>query len=155
MVADCLQNYPVDFLFSSPYLRARQTVQPLAERLGLTVQIESDLRERLLGEAPQGIFQEIVKRTWQEMDFAYPGGESNRSAQARGQTVILRLRIDYPAAHIVIGTHGNLLALALNAFQPSIGFEFWDALTMPDLYRLKFSPVGQVEIDRCWQTGAS
>jgi hypothetical protein len=35
--------------------------------------------------------------------------------------------------------HGNLIALALNAFVPSIGFDFWAAIPLPAVYRIEFA----------------
>ena len=49
-VADILHEYPVNEIYSSPATRARQTITPFAERLGLQIHIEPDLRERQLGE---------------------------------------------------------------------------------------------------------
>ena len=40
----------------------------------------------------------------------------------------------HPTEHIVLSTHGNLLALILQTFDPSVDFVFWKSLTMPDIY---------------------
>ena len=53
--------------------------------------------------------------------------------------------------HIVLSTHGNLMALILQVFDPSLDFAFWKSLTMPDLYTLNFSQAGEAAIDRLWQ----
>jgi 2,3-bisphosphoglycerate-dependent phosphoglycerate mutase len=51
-VARILEKFPISAIYSSPSLRARQSIAPLAERLKLGVNIEPDLRERLLGDSP-------------------------------------------------------------------------------------------------------
>ena len=48
----------------------------------------------------------------------------------------------HPGQQIVIGTHGNLLALILQRYDPSVGFTFWSKLAMPDAYRLRSRPDG-------------
>ncbi|MBP1609045.1 MAG: phosphoglycerate mutase [Acidobacteria bacterium] len=79
-VADTLCTYPLRAIYSSPALRARQTITHLAGRLGLSIHIEPDLQERRLGE---GVFEGYVKAvevTWRDPSFAHPGGESSLMA---------------------------------------------------------------------------
>jgi 2,3-bisphosphoglycerate-dependent phosphoglycerate mutase len=149
-VADVLQQHPIGVICSSPSHRARQTAMPLAARLGLPIHIVPELRERQLGNAPVEDFVKAVEATWADPAFAYPGGESNSAAQRRGVAIVHRLLEQYPTAHIVLSTHGNLLALLLQHFDPSIGFPFWRSLSMPDVYRLDLSTAGEVVIRRLW-----
>ena len=135
-VAEVLQNYPIGMIFSSPYLRARQTIFPLAARVNLQVHIEPGLREKHLGNSETGDFFKAVEATWEDPFFAHPGGESNIEAQKRGLSVLYRLQEDYLEEHIVLSTHGNLLTLILQGFNASIGFAFWKSLSMPDMYML-------------------
>jgi len=53
--------------------------------------------------------------------------------------------------HIVIGTHGNLLTLILNHFDPGISHTFWQNLTMPDIYRLDTDQRVCQNITRMWK----
>lgn len=139
-LAHLLSAYPIDRIYASPYRRARQTVEPLADRLGLPIDIEADLRERELGELPAGEdFQAAVKGTWQEPAYAHPGGESNLAAQRRGVAVVRRLLEQALGEHVVLSTHGNLLALVSQHYVSSIDYDFWIALTMPDVYQLKIN----------------
>jgi 2,3-bisphosphoglycerate-dependent phosphoglycerate mutase len=150
-VADILQQYPIGAIYSSPYQRARQTIIPLANRLGLPMHIEPGLRERRLGNISTGGFFKAVKATWQNPSFSHPGGESNAAAQQRGLAVVRRLQEKHVAEHTVLSTHGNLMALILQGFDPSVDFAFWKSLTMPDIYTLNFSQAGEATIDRLWQ----
>src|ERR1700683_5019040 len=74
----------IDAAYSSPYLRARQTIEPMARARGLAIDTIEDLRERLLhaGELPE--LRAHLRRSWNDFDYAPPGGESGRVAQARG-----------------------------------------------------------------------
>jgi len=150
-VADMLQQYPIGAIYSSPFQRARQTIAPLATRLGLPVHIEPGLRERRLGNSLTGGFFKAVQATWQNPSFAHPGGEANGAAQQRGLAVIRRLQEQHVTEHIVLSTHGNLMALTLQSFDPAVDFAFWKSLTMPDIYTLSFNPAGEATIDRLWQ----
>ena len=149
-VADILSKRPVDAIYSGPFLRARETIAPLARRLGLPVHVEPDLRERQLGNCATEDFFKAVEATWQDSSFAYPGGESNAVAQQRGLAVLRRLQRQHITENIVLSTHGNLMALILQSFDPSVDFVFWKSLTMPDIYALSFSEAGGVVITKLW-----
>jgi broad specificity phosphatase PhoE len=47
LLADQLAALPLDRIISSPFLRARQTIVPLAERLGLPIASDARLAERV------------------------------------------------------------------------------------------------------------
>jgi 2,3-bisphosphoglycerate-dependent phosphoglycerate mutase len=149
-VADILQRYPIHVIYSSPFCRARQTIAPLAARLELPVHEEPGLRERQLGGEPDQDFFEAVEKVWRNPSFAHSGGESNSVAQERGQAVVRWVRELHPTEHIVLSTHGNLLALLLQGFDPSIDFTFWKSMTMPDIYVLSFGPDGRPSRRRLW-----
>ena len=40
------------------------------------------------------------------------------------------------AGRLVVGSHGNLISLILQALEPGIGYDFHMAMPMPALYRL-------------------
>jgi 2,3-bisphosphoglycerate-dependent phosphoglycerate mutase len=151
-VANILYEYPIRAIFSSPARRACQTITPLAEWLGLSILMEPDLKERRLGDEVFENFFKAVEVTWQNPSFAHPGGESSVIAQKRGSTVLQRLLERHPTEHIVLSTHGNLMALILQIFDPSVDFLFWKSLTMPDIYKLSINQSGMGVMQRLWQT---
>ncbi len=150
-VATLLGNYPICTIYSSPARRARQTITPLAGRLGLPIHIEPDLQERRLGDGVFEDFYTAVEVTWRNPSFSHPGGESNIMAQKRGISVVQRLLVKHPDQQIVLSTHGNMMTLVLQAFDPSVDFEFWMSLTMPDVYRLDVSQSGKGLMQRLWK----
>ena len=94
---------------------------------------------------------------WRDPHIAHPGGESNVVAQQRGVAAVENLRHQHgDAEHVALATHGNLLALILQHYDPALGYEFWQALTMPDVYRLSLGPQGATNIERIYreQTGS-
>jgi 2,3-bisphosphoglycerate-dependent phosphoglycerate mutase len=141
-VMEMLAGNPINAVISSPYKRAVQTVEPLAAELSLKIQIEERFRERKLGTWSAARFGAAVGRTWRDMTFQYPDGESNRAAQQRALVALTELTAVGLGDHCVVGTHGNLLALILNAFDPAIGYDFWSAMSMPDVYQLQLNDVG-------------
>jgi 2,3-bisphosphoglycerate-dependent phosphoglycerate mutase len=152
-LAGLLGQAPVAAIYASPYRRSWQTVEALAGRLGLPLHFEPDLRERTLGRFPAGLeFETAVRQTWADPHFAHPRGETNAAAQRRGAAVVQRLLTRHPGEEIVIATHGNLLALILQHFDPSVDYAFWQALTMPDVYELQLEG-NAASCTRLWQEG--
>lgn len=151
-VAELLCAQPIAAIYASPARRAWQTVAPLAERLGLPLQVEPALNERRLSAdpVPASAFQAAVRATWTDMQFAHPGGETNAAAQARGLVAIRSLACAWPDTQIVLGTHGVLLTLIVQGVLPNYGYPFWRALTMPDVYCLDLPETGAPTLKRLW-----
>ena len=137
-------------IYSSPYARARQTVEPLALRLGLPITEIRDLRERALSTGPLEDFEAALRETWHNFQLAYPGGESSEDAQRRAVAIYEALRVHHGEETIVISTHGNLLSLLLNHYDSSLGFDFWRSLSIPDVYTLRLQSGDGVAIERWW-----
>jgi 2,3-bisphosphoglycerate-dependent phosphoglycerate mutase len=132
-----LDGWEVTAVYSSPYERAVQTVTVLAERRGLPVQLIEDLRERRLSPELHDEWRVTLERSWSDADFALPGGESGRTAQRRAVAILDLLRTRHAdGGRIVLGSHGNLISLILQALQPEVGYDFHMAMPMPALYRL-------------------
>lgn len=139
-VADLLLGQDVAAIISSPYTRAIQTVQPLADRLRLTIQIDHDLRERRLSSGPLDDFKASLEATWRDFDLVYPGGESSAAAQARVRRAVQRSAALGNGRNIVIATHGNALSLFLRTLDAHVDFAFWTRMSMPDVYAVATAP---------------
>jgi 2,3-bisphosphoglycerate-dependent phosphoglycerate mutase len=137
-VTHLLKDEHIDVVISSPYKRAIQTVQGIANTYNLSIQIEEDLRERLLSKEPVQDFNDALQKVWKDWTFAYEGGESNDVAQRRAVICMQSILKKYKGKNIVIGTHGNIMVLLMNYFDSKYGFQFWKTLHMPDVYKLTF-----------------
>ncbi len=149
-LSEILKSHPIDAIYSSPYTRARQTIEPTARRLGLEIHIKDDLRERKLGDIGNEDFAAAVEKTWKNPDFAYPNGETNSAARKRAVNSVHQLRAKHPNENIALASHGNIIALILQAFDPTIDFDFWKSLSMPDVYVTDFMG-GKRTIKRLWK----
>lgn len=132
-----LDGWEITAIYSSPYARAVETVSVLAQRRGIGVQLIDDLRERRLSLEPHDEWRESLQRSWTDADFALPGAESGRDAQRRAAAILDLLRVRHPdGGRLVIGSHGNLISLILQALEPDVGYDFHMAMPMPALYRI-------------------
>ncbi len=139
-----LEPFGLIAIYSSPYLRARQTVEPVAEQRELPIHELADLRERLLNPgAARGDWREVLERSWADPDYALPGGESGRAAQRRALGVLDLLRARHPdGGRILVASHGNLISLVLQAMEPGVDVAFHLAMPMPALYHLEHDGIG-------------
>jgi 2,3-bisphosphoglycerate-dependent phosphoglycerate mutase len=138
-VAELLAPFDVAAIYSSPARRAVETVEALADRVRLRPALIPDLRERELPVQPSGEFEDLVRASWLEPERAIPGGESLLVAQARGLHAVRTVLSRHRDRGVVVATHGNLLALVVNALDPACGSGFWRGLTFPDVYELRFN----------------
>jgi 2,3-bisphosphoglycerate-dependent phosphoglycerate mutase len=141
-VAELLAGSGVSRIVSSPYTRAIQTVRPLAERLGISIEIDADLRERLLCTEVLDDFHGPLENVWRDFEFAYPGGESSAAAQTRVRKAIERI-LEHSEGHsVAVASHGNALALFLRTLDASVDFDFWMQMSTPDVYEVDVARLG-------------
>lgn len=134
-LAGRLRGLGVDATYSSSFLRARQTLAPFAAEQGLTLTIDDRLAERRLSGSPLEDWLDHVRKSFVDLDYAAPGGESLREAQARGLAALSEIA---QRGHRLpaVSTHGNLLSSVLRHIDASFGFDAWQDLKNPDLFEI-------------------
>jgi 2,3-bisphosphoglycerate-dependent phosphoglycerate mutase len=153
-VAELLRDRPIIAVYASKAQRAIQTVDPLAITLSLAVTSIKNLRERRLGGEPVDDHAATVAWCLAHPEATQPGGESNLEARRRGVAVIIELVERHAGEAIAVGTHGTLLALILQHWEPSVDHTFWSQLTMPDIYVLRLDGGRLVCITPLWDAGS-
>lgn len=145
-LADILADTNVERIVASPFLRARQSVLPLSERIGVEIEEDSRLAERVLCATPMPDWKERLRDTFSDPDLRFEGGESSREATNRGVEAVEGALADgiLPVAFV---SHGNLTALILRHFDSRFGFEEWQSLSNPDVFRVATS-AGEARIAR-------
>jgi probable phosphoglycerate mutase len=128
-LAEALSSEPLDAVIASDLLRARQTAQQIAAARGMTVQIESGLRERCYGAFEGMLYADIGQRypeafaAWKsrDMDARFPQGrhvaETLREFAERAVGTIVRLVRQGGYRKVAIVTHGGVLECAYRAAQ--------------------------------------
>lgn len=140
-LADRFRKVPIGRIISSPFTRAYQSVMPLSERLGLTVEVDERLIERVLSPVPLDNWRKRLAETFVDLDLSFEGGESSRIAMTRGVAAVHQA-IQETTNSVIIVTHGNLMTLILKYFDEQIGYAEWEKLQNPDVYRVNFSSEG-------------
>ena len=141
-----LEPLGIDHVVSSPFVRAVETVRPFCEATGIKLLVDCDLRERRLSGRWILDFEGVLRRTWDDFDFALPGGESSRACQERVVGCVSRLATAARGQTLLASSHGNAIALFLNSLDPAFGWSEWRAMRNPDLFRVVFN--GEPNWDR-------
>jgi len=149
-ITEILLGENINYVFSSPYKRAIQTVEGAAKNVNIEVIIEEGFKERRIAEGSVEDFHNAMAKLWANYDFSFNGGESNFQAQKRGVNSLNKLLNEYKGNNIVIGTHGNIMVLIMNYFDSRYNYEFWKNLAMPDVYKLSFQDNKFIQAERIW-----
>jgi 2,3-bisphosphoglycerate-dependent phosphoglycerate mutase len=151
-LAHVLAQHPIDHVATSPYLRARQTVEPFAARAGLRLHVHDGLAERRLSPEPIEHWRDVVRRSFTDPEHRVPGGESGAETLARGWAALdAILRGGHRLS--VVASHGQLLSLVLHSIDSSFGFAGWESLTNPDVFLLRAADSGSFRFERVWNAG--
>ena len=156
-LADFLAPRGIARIVSSPYRRAVGSISPLASTLGLPVETDERLAERMLSTEPMADWEERMRTSYVEVERALPGGETTSGALARGVAAIEAL-LAHPATSsgaTVAVSHGNLLSLLLGHYGLHAGglagYEAWRALSNPDVFELTVEG-GINQVRRLWNS---
>jgi len=144
--AENLANHFIDLdikrIITSPYVRAAQSILPLAELVGIEAEEDERLKEWRLSVSPLVDWQSFLKQSFSNLDICYEGGESAREAMTRGISVMRETLDAMGQGKAVIVTHGGLMTLMLKHFDDRVGFSEWASLSNPDVFLLSFTKEG-------------
>lgn len=136
-LADFFEGKGIIHIISSPFTRAVQSIEQTAKCLGLPVEEDARLVERVLSPQDLPDWMEHLEQSFTDLDMKLPGGESGREAAGRGLEVLYNA----PSRSVLV-THGNLLALLLAHFNAGFGFSEWMELSNPDVYEIRLAEEG-------------
>lgn len=143
-----LEAVQLDAVYSSPYLRAMQTVQPLAAARGLSVQPVEDLREHRLSSESINHWRDTLEQAWLDFDFLPYTGESMRETQTRAWAALESLAGKHSSgtseSTIALGGHGTAFSLLLHKLEPRVNAVFHLAMPMPAVYALEFDDTWRI-----------
>ncbi|RJE90286.1 histidine phosphatase family protein [Paenibacillus sp. 1011MAR3C5] len=149
-IRDLLKEEKIDAFISSPYERAIATIRPAAEQQDMEIRLYEDLRERAMGYFEPDAFLDAKRKLYADKTFAYPGGESSVAAQARAVKVLEQILLAHKGTTLAIGTHGDIMTLMLQYYDPQVDYAFWAALSMPDIFKLTFIEKQLQHVRRIW-----
>jgi probable phosphomutase (TIGR03848 family) len=114
-----LANVPLAAIYSSPLERTWETAQPLAQALGLTVQVREGLGETRYGDWTGRALKELKgEDLWPVVQVypggtRFPGGESLREVQARVVSELDAIRDAHPGETVAVFSHSDPIKMAV------------------------------------------
>ncbi len=136
------KDLPIDYIVSSPFLRAYETIEPFAKFRNLDIHTDDRLAERRRRGDNGKIdnWEEWVRQSFLDLDHRAVGGESGREVAQRGLAVLREmLSSDYQLP--MLSSHGQLLSFLAHSFDPSFAYEASRLMGFPAIFR--FSAQGQ------------
>ncbi|MNB69484.1 histidine phosphatase family protein [Paenibacillus sp. FSL R7-0331] len=120
-LAERLSGEEWELVYSSDMIRARQTAEVIAARLGLTVAgLLPGIREMDGGLLEGTTEQERVKRWGQEWKTLELGLENNDSGRLRGCKAIEEVAALHPGQRVLVVSHGAILRSTLGGLVPGL-----------------------------------
>jgi 2,3-bisphosphoglycerate-dependent phosphoglycerate mutase len=132
-----LSDLGVEAIYSSPQIRAIETVTPFSVAAGIEIQAISGLAECGFNRTWQTDFLGLVRRHWSDFDYAMADCETHSACQRRFVKTLHRLCEAVTGGKLVCCTGGQAIGLVLHSIDPSFGYEGWSRIGVPDIYTLK------------------
>jgi 2,3-bisphosphoglycerate-dependent phosphoglycerate mutase len=150
-LAAFLAGRGIERIVSSPYRRAVQSIEPFARQSGLTLETDERVRERTLTTEPITDWIPTIRAAFHDINLRYPGGETGVEVRERALAAIADV-LAHPASVTAVVSHGGWSSSLLNHHDPAFGFDQWQAMTNPDVFRLTFDEEGVLqERVRVWE----
>ena len=131
-LAERLAHEHIDAIYVTSLRRTAETAAPLAKRLGITPQVEPDLREVFLGEWEGFAFRKYVserhplalKMFAEKRWDVIPGAETNEQLATRVRAGLERIIAAHPGQRVVVVAHGGVIGqcMALATGAPAFSF---------------------------------
>lgn len=124
-VANALAGERFDALYSSDLARVTQTAQPLAQQLGLPLQLDARLRERHYGFFQTLTYAEVkvqhpadyARFRSRDLDYDFRTGESLQAFYDRSIACLSDIAGRHAGESILVFTHGGVLEMAYRCAQ--------------------------------------
>ncbi|WP_102028074.1 histidine phosphatase family protein [Salirhabdus sp. Marseille-P4669] len=141
VLADYLQNYETDTIYSSTEPKAIETASIAAEVLEKKVTVKDDLHEHLRTSKrkiyPQQEFQEIIRNFFHYEDMLIFGEETANIAKKRFVNGVKHVLDNaQPDEDVVIVTHGTVMTLFISEFNEINKFDMWSSFGLPSIVEL-------------------
>lgn len=127
-LSEIFNDINVDGVYSSPYLRAIKTVEPIAKSKSLNVQLLDQFRERKSSDyrVSKEKFMGYGKHQWDDFDFKLCGGESLNDVKTRyntGVRIIINQHAQSQNRIFAVGCHIAGLCAYISQFNLISNYE--------------------------------
>lgn len=137
------ENKSIDIVYSSPFARAIDTINPTAEKLNKPIQRLNDLKERHVGSWVAD-FNAYSKQQWLDFDYKLPGGESLHDVKKRIMPLLDTI-LEQDHQTLIVTGHGTSFSVLFNQItEGAFGYEDFLTMSMPDIFIAEFDDKNQL-----------
>jgi len=131
----------IDYIYSSPYKRSIQTIEPIAENKNIEIKIINDFREGKMDNKWIDNFYEFIETHWNDFSYKIINGESLIEVQKRNIKELNKILLENKDATIMIGTHGIALSTIINYYDKTFQYEKFIEIIdmMPYIMKMEFN----------------
>ncbi|MBP2624131.1 histidine phosphatase family protein [Streptococcus oricebi] len=147
-------NIIIDNFYSSPYKRAIDTIQPLAQARQKKIALVDNFCERKIDDVWIEDFESFSERQWADFSYKLENGESLAQVQKRNIEALEHL-LGQNKQTILIASHGTALSTIVNYYQPSFGYENFQEIKsiFPWIVKIKFDGLTNLSITSYTEIG--
>lgn len=132
-LVDVFKDKEISSIFSSPFKRAIDTVQPIANDKSIKVEIVHDFYERTVGDWIDN-FSEFAEQQWSDFDYKLKNGESLNDVKIRIVLAFEKL-VENSEGDIIICGHGTSFSVLFNHLTyGAFGYVEFLEMKMPDVF---------------------
>ena len=134
-------------IFSSPFVRAVQTVENLSQDMNVQIEQIISLEEIKMGKDPQLSKHQIIEKMWADKNFKTEDGASQSEHVNNIKVELDKIFNDFynNEYDLILVSHGNSIGIILKYFfNIQFAFEDWKKISMPDMYFLEFDKENNV-----------
>jgi len=113
-LVNTFKEIKIDCIFSSPFKRSIQTIEPIAKDKNIKIEIIVDFRERKMSNEWIENYEEYSKKQWNDFYYKLADGESLNEVQKRNIKELEKILLKNKGKTIIIGTHGTALSTIIN-----------------------------------------
>lgn len=140
LIVNFFNELTIDNIFSSPYKRAVDTIDPLAKAKALDIKIIPEFRERKIDSVWIEDFTAFSKAQWHDFSYKLSDGESLQEVQNRNITALNNILENNHQQTIAISSHGTAISTIMNHYLNTFGYREFNQLKslMPFIIEMSF-----------------
>ena len=123
LVTEYLSDAKIHAVLSSPYKRALDTVADFAKKANLAVEVVDDFRGLKVESHWIRDYESFFEKYWLDFGYRYSYGESLSELRDRNISAFNRVLREYKNKNVVISTHSVSLAVIINYYDSTFGFD--------------------------------
>ncbi|NIK11627.1 histidine phosphatase family protein [Alkalibacillus almallahensis] len=145
-LAKFLNQYKIDRIITSPFIRAVHTIEPFAREHGYPIELDRRIGEGLINERQFSRWLTHLTNQFQDVSFTPIETDSPENKRERAIEAIEDIKKESNTSTAIV-SHGGIIPLLFHHFGYGAAFS---RLTNPDVHLLTISET-DTTIERIWQ----